>query len=113
MPNRLPASPAVNASASRADSVSALSEVDWSFSETPGIDLPGRIHPYPAKFIPEIPGTLLDCLPPPTGTRVLDPFMGSGTTLVEAQRRGYGAVGIDLNPIATLITRVRTGPLVD
>lgn len=114
MPHRLPATALVeDASASRADGARALSAVDWSFSERSGSDLLDRIHPYPAKFIPEIPGALLDCLPPPPGSRVLDPFMGSGTTLVEAQRRGYGAVGIDLNPIAALITRVRTGPLAD
>ena len=114
MPNRLPASPAMeSAPASRAHGVQALHAVDWSFSERSGTDVLGRIHPYPAKFIPEIPGTLLDCLPPPPGSRVLDPFMGSGTTLVEAQRRGYGSVGVDLNPIAALITRVRTSSLVD
>lgn len=114
MLHRLPATLAFgDASAPRADGVRALSAVDWSFSERSGSDPLGRIHPYPAKFIPEIPAALLDCLPPPPGSRVLDPFMGSGTTLVEAQRRGYGAVGVDLNPIAALITRVRTGPLLE
>ncbi len=39
---------------------------------------------------------------------VLDPFCGSGTTLAEAQRRGLTSVGVDLNPIACLISRVRT-----
>ncbi|MDQ6778697.1 MAG: site-specific DNA-methyltransferase [Actinomycetota bacterium] len=40
---------------------------------------------------------------------VIDPFCGSGTTLGEAQRRGLPATGVDLNPIACLIARVRTG----
>jgi SAM-dependent methyltransferase len=39
---------------------------------------------------------------------VLDPFCGSGTTLAEARRRGLASVGVDLNPIACLISRVRT-----
>jgi site-specific DNA-methyltransferase (cytosine-N4-specific) len=40
---------------------------------------------------------------------VLDPFCGSGTTLAEARRQGLDAVGVDLNPIACLISRVRVG----
>ncbi len=86
----------------------ALRSLDWSF-ERRSVGSPlERLHPYPAKFISEIPAAILDNLPLPEGTVVLDPFMGSGTTLVEAQRRGYPAAGIDVNPIACLIGRVRT-----
>ena len=46
-----------------------------------------------------------------SGTRVLDPFCGSGTTLVETQRAGLATVGINLNPIACLLSRVKTAPL--
>ena len=42
---------------------------------------------------------------------MLDPFCGSGTTLVECQRRGLRAVGVDLNPIACLISKVKTSSL--
>jgi hypothetical protein len=42
--------------------------------------------------------------------RVLDPFMGGGTTLVEAQLRGLAVSGNDLNPIASLVARERTRP---
>jgi site-specific DNA-methyltransferase (cytosine-N4-specific) len=41
---------------------------------------------------------------------VLDPFCGSGTTLVETLRRGLPSVGVDINPIACLISRVKTTP---
>ena len=68
------------------------------------------IHPYPAKFIPEIPRALIAEFPPEPGSCVLDPFTGSGTSLVEAQQAGFDAVGIDLNPIACLISRVKTSP---
>ena len=68
------------------------------------------IHPYPAKFIPEIPRALIAKFPPEAGSCVLDPFSGSGTSLVEAQQAGFDAVGIDLNPIACLISRVKTSP---
>ena len=50
-------------------------------------------------------------LPIEPGTAILDPFVGSGTTLVESQRRGHPSVGIDVNSIACLISRVRTSQL--
>lgn len=87
-----------------------LAGVDWDFPKRvthSGIE---GVHPYPAKFIAEIPRALLDILPVPSGTAVFDPFCGSGSVLVESQRRGFPAVGIDLNPIACLMTRVKTSP---
>ncbi len=45
------------------------------------------------------------------GDRVLDPFCGSGTVLVEARALGRAAVGIDLSPLATRLSRVRTDVL--
>ena len=84
---------------------------DWSFSSRTGPNPIEALHPYPAKFVADLPRRLLDILPVPRGTAVLDPFCGSGTTLVECQRRGLPAVGIDLNPIACLISRVKTSPL--
>ena len=86
----------------------ALSAIDWDFPNRGAHDNIEGLHPYPAKFITEIPGTLLDILPVLPTTAVLDPFCGSGPTLVESQRRGIPAIGIDLNPIAGLITRVKT-----
>lgn len=65
------------------------------------------IHPYPAKFIPEIPRTLIANLPIPKDTIIFDPFCGSGVTLVEAQRAGVESLGVDLNPIACLISNVK------
>jgi DNA modification methylase len=65
------------------------------------------IHPYPAKFIPQIPASIIQEYSQ-EGDRILDPFCGSGTTLLEAIIRGRTARGVDLNPIATLISRVKT-----
>ncbi|MFX1297402.1 MAG: DNA methyltransferase [Promethearchaeota archaeon] len=65
---------------------------------------------YPAKFIPQIPQL---CIQKYSDLHdlILDPFCGCGTTLVEAmllQRNGYG---LDINPLAQLITKVKTTPL--
>ena len=86
----------------------SLKSVNWDFPQrVTDTDVEG-IHPYPAKFIAELPRTLLSALPVPRGTAVLDPFCGSGTALVECQRLGTTAIGIDLNPIACLMSRVKT-----
>ena len=64
----------------------SLAEIDWDFPERVGHSSIEGIHPYPAKFVTELPRTLLKLLPVPRETAVLDPFCGSGTTLVESQR---------------------------
>lgn len=88
----------------------ALAEVDWDFPARVAHSGIEGIHPYPAKFIAELPRALLQALPIASGTAVLDPFCGGGTTLAECQRRGLPSVGIDLNPIACLMARVKTAP---
>ena len=90
--------------------IPSLADIDWDFPDRVAHSRIEGIHPYPAKFIAELPRALLDCLAIPEGTAVLDPFCGGGTTLVECQRRGLPSVGIDLNPIACLIARVKTAP---
>lgn len=87
-----------------------LAAIDWSFARRERAPAIEAIHPYPAKFIGDIPRTLLNALPLREDTVVFDPFVGSGATLVEAQRRGIASIGVDLNPIACLIARVKTGP---
>lgn len=70
------------------------------------------IHPYPAKLLAHIPYFFLNnrafCQPDET---ILDPFCGSGTTLLEAQLSGHAAIGIDVNPFAALLARVKTTPV--
>ncbi len=64
-------------------------------------------HPYFAKFHPDIPRFIIKLLAKP-GMRILDPFCGVGTTLVESIMSNYDCVGIDINPLAILISRVKT-----
>jgi DNA modification methylase len=66
-----------------------------------------RLHPYLGKFIPQLVEQLLSRYVPPGG-RVLDPFAGSGTTLVQALESGHDATGGDLAAFNCLLMRVKT-----
>lgn len=87
--------------------ISRLAKMDWDFIDANTSYLTHAIHPYPAKYIPQIPKALIRELVS-IGDIVLDPFCGSGTTLVEAQRLECNAIGIDANPLACLISRAKT-----
>jgi len=68
------------------------------------------IHRYPAKFIPQIPKFCIESYSKVADT-ILDPFMGSGTTLLESYIGGRNSYGIDIHPLAELIARVKVTPL--
>jgi DNA modification methylase len=76
-----------------------------------------RLHPYKGKFIPQLVEYFLDshtddfkkevCFKP--GDIVLDPFCGSGTTLVQSNELGMHAIGIDISAFNALISNVKIG----
>ncbi|MDA3276325.1 hypothetical protein KK172_11420 [Pseudomonas aeruginosa] len=84
-----------------------LRNLDWSFTDDDTRFLGHDLHPYPAKFIPQLPGTLISRLSS-RGELIFDPFGGSGTTALESIRLGRRAVSFDVNPVAALIGRVKT-----
>ena len=89
------------------EAISYLKNVNWAFTEDDTRFLAHDLHPYPAKFIPQLPGTLISLLSS-RGELVFDPFGGSGTTALEAIRLGRRAISLDANPVAGLIGRVKT-----
>ena len=89
-----------------------LRSLNWDFADAKTNYLTHGLHPYPAKFIPQIPNALIQELSS-VGDVVCDIFCGSGTTLVEALLLKRHAVGIDANPLACLITRAKTTRVTD
>ena len=85
-----------------------LDALDWSFTNDDTGYLTHDLHPYPAKFIPQIPAHLVARLSV-RGDVICDPFGGSATTAIEAVRLGRRAVSFDANPLCALIGRVKTG----
>lgn len=64
------------------------------------------VHPFPARMAPGIAVHVLESAG--ESLRVLDPMMGSGTALALARSKGHYAIGVDIDPLAVLIARVRT-----
>ena len=82
---------------------------EWAFAHAKRADttyITHGFHRYPAKFIPQLARRLIldHSLP---GDRVLDPFCGCGTTLVEAMVSGRRSFGVDINPVAAQISRAK------
>jgi DNA modification methylase len=69
-----------------------------------------NLHSFPAKFPPQLPRKFIDGLTEPQDL-VLDPMMGSGTTILEAYLTGRHALGFDIDPLAIMVSKVKTTPL--
>jgi DNA methylase len=68
-----------------------------------------RLHPYLGKYVPQLVEELFRRHVPARG-RVLDPFAGSGTTLVQALESGLDSVGVDIAAFNCLLMDVKTRP---
>ena len=81
----------------------------WSFKTADTKEYTHCYHTYPAMMIPQVARALLDKFKPKDGIKLLfDPYMGSGTSLVEATISGVNAIGTDLNPLARMMAKVKT-----
>jgi hypothetical protein len=67
------------------------------------------IHPFPARMAPGLALVELERLP--AGSTVVDPMSGSGTVIALGKAQGHRCIGIDVDPLAVLTSRVWTRPL--
>lgn len=68
------------------------------------------LHTYPAMFIPQVANRLLQKYSK-TGDTVCDIFCGSGSALIESKVLDRNCIGIDLNPLAIFLAKVKTTPI--
>ncbi len=97
------------------DEVDSLTQVDNTFWSSPDHDRSEYLHSffqYPAMMVPVVQKKLIEIITrnKPSITNVLDPYMGSGTSLVACMENGLNCFGQDINPLAILVSRTRTGP---
>ena len=87
-------------------------ELSWSEAELPQVERTKHVHglhPYLGKYVPQLVEIFLKRYFEP-GQCVYDPFVGSGTTLVEANVFGADAIGCDISAFNCLLSRVKTTP---
>jgi len=80
---------------------------ELDFHDSSSREFTHDLHAFPAKFPPQLPRKFIDGLTQP-GDIVLDPMVGSGTTLVEAVLAGRHAIGFDIDPLALRLCRAKT-----
>ena len=88
-------------------------EYDWSFADKTIKDTAYITHgfyTYPAKFIPQLAAKIIN-EHSKKGDIVIDPFMGSGTTVIEAIINQRIGIGTDINEIAVLLSKVKSTPI--
>ena len=66
------------------------------------------IYPYRGKYHPQMVRALLNIVGAKRGTRILDPYVGSGTTALEASLLGIDCIAVDISPLCVLLTQVKT-----
>lgn len=97
---------------SQDDVRSQVSNTVWEFVDSDTQYLTHNVHRYSGKFIPQIADRAIEILTRP-GDLILDPYCGSGTTLLESAKLGRLAIGFDLSPLAVLISTCKTRSIPD
>ena len=94
------------------EGLSATDPDYWAFRRRSARSRAHGLTQYPAMMVPSMPAVLVSVVRDVDGRveRVLDPFAGSGTTLIECMRLGLNYAGQDINPLAVLICRTKAGP---
>ncbi len=89
-------------------SLSALERPKVGAKSWRGTYGPHGFHRYVGRFPPHLVRSLLNHFAMQPGQTVCDPFLGSGTTLVEARLLGINGYGLDVCPLSTMISRAKT-----
>lgn len=89
-----------------------MKELEFDFKGDTSSYLTHSLHPYPAKFPSQLPKKILENYAM-KGQNILDPFCGSGTTMVEARLFGANAIGVDVNGLSVLLSKVKATPLTE
>ncbi len=84
----------------------------WSFRGKAVREHAHAYFQYPAMMVPQMQGELIKIIKDiaPSVEKVLDPFVGSGTTMTEAMLQNLDFIGQDINPLAYLLCKVKSGP---
>ncbi|MFH1713493.1 MAG: transcriptional repressor LexA [Candidatus Jacksonbacteria bacterium] len=85
-------------------------DYSWDFNGAKTKPYTHGFHTYPAMFIPQVARRLLLTYSQ-KGNIIADIFCGSGTALVESRLLGRNSYGIDLNPLAVFLAKVKTTPI--
>ncbi|MCL4867668.1 MAG: hypothetical protein KJ063_01755 [Anaerolineae bacterium] len=102
--------PTIQRQASYLQKLTTLLTQDLGFHQQGSAYASHNFHAFPAKFPPQLPRLFIDALTQP-GDLVLDPMMGSGTTLLEAFLARRQPIGFDIDPLAVLVSAVKLTPL--
>lgn len=89
----------------------SIQETELAFMEVPERERTKHVHrshPYLGKFIPQLVEYFLSRYFQPCQV-VIDPFCGSGTTLVQAAEMGIHSIGIDISEFNVMISKVKLG----
>lgn len=81
-----------------------------ALDQQPIAGLTHRFYRYPARFSPIFARACIEAFSKP-GQVVLDPYMGGGTTVLEAMVTGRRAIGSDINTLSVFVARAKTSPL--
>jgi hypothetical protein len=95
---------------SRRDGIRSQLPLDWACESRSRARDSIPLFQYPAMMVSPMQGALLDAVIDSRGRppHVLDAFVGSGTTMLEARGRGLSFTGVDINPLAILICQVES-----
>jgi len=85
-------------------------DYSWDFNGAKTKPYTHGLHTYPAMFIPQVARRLLLTYSQ-KGDTICDIFCGSGTALIESELLSRNSFGIDLNPLAVFLAKVKTTPI--